>query len=127
VPPISISTLPIQGIRIQPHAPDNTNIKDLALTPAGQKILTPKAATLTKADLIKLHDDEAGEMKLLNLTVQDVNSIKQAFSGPNNLAISSSVTSTATPGVKSDLSVTVASCCTPCCCAAAVPLEVAVQ
>jgi hypothetical protein len=118
---VTISKLPSTGVHYQPHAPDETNIKDLALTPHGIALLTPKAATLTKADLIALHHNEAVETQRLNLSVADVNSIKQAFSGQGNLSVH------ALAVANGGTNITVASCCTPCCCAAAVSVEVAVQ
>ena len=94
--------------RVDGRAPETTNIRFLGITTAAAKLLTPAAAKLTKADLEHLAADPAKTEKSLGLTVEDVNSIKTAFSMPMI--------------VNTDLEITVkCCCCTPCCCAAAVP------
>jgi hypothetical protein len=121
MPPKVSSLTPFKSVTFKPIAPDTTPIKQLALSSKGASLLTPKAAQLTKADLIALHNDPKGAAAELSLSVSDVNSIRKAFA--KDLQISGS----ASTEKEAEMNVTVASCCTPCCCAAAVPIEVAIQ
>jgi hypothetical protein len=95
--------------RVQGRLPAATNIKSLGVSASAANMLTPAAAQLTKQNLEDLRDGRATAQGL-GLTVNDVNSIKTAFSTP--LAIG------AVGGDPRALSVSCC-CCTPCCCAAA--------
>jgi hypothetical protein len=101
-------------------APNNMSARALAraLSPGTAAALTPAAAKLTKADLIALNQDPKVVAAKLQLSVNDLNSIKKAFSQTR-----ASVAAVADGGV----SVSVVACCCPCCCAAAVLVEAAVQ
>ncbi len=105
--------------RVQGRIPRATNITHLGISAQAASGLTPKAKTLTKSDLVALGGPNgAARSAQLGLTVKDINSIKQAFSGPLHIG---------GVGHGGDLAAMDVSCCccTPCCCAAASmePLE----
>ena len=122
-PHIDFSHLPPEARtirRVHGRAPDNTNIKYLGISAEAAQVLTPAAARLTKANLVALAQHPDAEQRALGLTVEDINSIKQAFTMPMQIG--------APVGGEAEalaLSISVSCCtCTPCCCAAAMPVPV---
>jgi len=102
--------------RVRGRLPGEASIVELGLSAGATALLTPSASQLTKDDLTELNEDPAGTIARLRLTVDDVNSIRTAFSTPLFLGgIGGNVR--AGFGVSS-LSVSCC-CCTPCCCAVA--------
>jgi hypothetical protein len=120
---IDFSHLPPEALRIKRvngRAPDNTNIKFLGISAEAARVLTPAAAKLTKAELVALDQNLEREQRTLGLTVQDINSVKRAFTMPMQIDESFSVE----PMLEVSVS---CCCCTPCCCAAAMPVLSAVS
>jgi hypothetical protein len=95
--------------RVNGRLPDAVRLSDLGITIDAARTLTPKAAGLTKGDLVALGgpNRDAAAQKL-GLTTKDISSIRAAFQQP--IAFTR-------PGGALDVSVSCC-CCTPCCCAA---------
>jgi hypothetical protein len=99
---------------------DSTQVEKLL--PADKaKLLTPKAAKLTRADLVAMHDAAANNMldafeKKHGLTAADIASINKAFVGYGSHDNLKKMRAQ---------NITCCTCCCPCCtCAAAVTLPV---
>jgi hypothetical protein len=98
--------------------PSNTPITKLGVNPAEIAMLTPAAQKLTKADLMELREYQSkGDLKNapLHLSIQDLNSITNAFHAMDVRQHSSQ------PGMLEGTTYSCCCCCSPCCscCAAA--------
>lgn len=97
-------------VRVSGRLAETTPIVAMGINAAAAKGLSPRAAKLTKADLMALGGPNGPQVaKGLGLKATDIASIKGAFGG---------VVEFGGVGVDAGLSVSCC-CCTPCCCAAA--------
>ncbi len=95
------------------NLPSNASLAELGFSQSQIAQLTPRAAELTKADLIALDDWSQAEGAaptegISALTVQDISSLAQAYPKPDVQAAAERK------------HITVCCCCTPCCTCCAV-------